>query len=99
MDFCTVPLFLSYGLKTKGGWGGDIQVHANDGVLTGGHACICAKWRVFAYFVRFSVYFGESSRGNTIRGNRTESLLRGKSASERFSERISENLCKISENL
>ena len=29
------------------------------------------------------------SRGNTIRGNRTESL-RGKSASERVSERISE---------
>ena len=30
------------------------------------------------------------SRGNTIRGNRTGKVLRGKSASERVSERISE---------
>ena len=30
------------------------------------------------------------SRGNTIRGNRTERFWRGKSASERVSERISE---------
>ena len=34
-------------------------------------------------------WFVGVSRGNTIRGNRTE-VLRGKSASERVSERISE---------
>ena len=31
--------------------------------------------------------FGESLRANTVRGNRTEKPLRGKSASERVSER------------
>ena len=41
---------------------------------------------------------GESSRGNTIRGTRLRASER-KSASERVSERTSENLSKISENL
>ena len=34
--------------------------------------------------------FGERLRGNTIRGNKPEVFLRGKSASERVSERASE---------
>ena len=40
------------------------------------------------FYIIFSEEFRESSRHNTIRGNRTER----KSASERVSERTSENL-------
>ena len=43
-----------------------------------------------------SVIAGESSRGNTIRGNRIESLWEGNLP---LSERTSENLWRISENL
>ena len=32
-------------------------VHANRGAINGGVACVCAKWRVFAHFVRFCAFF------------------------------------------
>ena len=46
----TIPVgFLS---RVTGNW-----VHANGGIINGGVACICAKWRVFVHFCAFLRFF------------------------------------------
>ena len=48
-------------------WPGDSQrevcwVYANGGIINGGVACVCAKWRVFVHFARFCAFLCVSVR-------------------------------------